>query len=179
VLPRRECPRCAAAQSLEARECTACGAPLPLPGLPVDQELQLLRRWLSFIALGSLVVGVVVWQHRGTTTGQVPGVAPEVLAAPYVVAATVLSLLWLVAPRFPLLVGVATLLLFWATWGATYLIDPHSGIGVGPSLWLRLIFLFVIVQAVIAGYHARKRQRETARSSRSSSPPSSSPPATG
>ena len=158
-LPAVECPRCAARLALDVRECPECGAAIGLAARSAQAivpEVRSLRRWLAVLAAGTLLIALIFWDHYSRPTWAVEGRSGLAMALPYLTASALLAVAFLLSSRFPLAASLATLVLYLASWGSTWVLDPSSGIAVGPAPWVRAAFLFVVLRAVHAGYSARQ-----------------------
>ncbi|HWM85332.1 MAG TPA: hypothetical protein VNO33_05825 [Kofleriaceae bacterium] len=158
MLPPKEfnttCLRCGAALALEHRYC-ACGADreleLAVAG-EINPAISVLQRWLAALAgieLVSLAVSYVYMRFLGA-----PGEFSSI-AVPGLIQAASLFLLCLVARFLPLGASLLALALFATHLGLALLADPLGVVSPGPILLLRLLFLFVVVGAVHAGWTAR------------------------
>lgn len=165
TLPAVECPRCAARLAVDVSECRECGAEISLArrsaGVTLP-EIRTLRRWLAVLAGGTLVIALIFWDHYSRPMWAIEGRSAATLAMPYLVASILLAVALALAGRFPLGASLATLVLYLASWGSTWVLDPGSGMAVGPAPWVRVLFLLVVLRAVFAGYHARRLQHAMA-----------------
>jgi hypothetical protein len=165
-LPAVECPRCAQLLSPHVSECHECGAEITLAmrsASAILPELRALRRWLAVLVIGTLLVALILWDHYSSPRWAVPGLSAAAMATPYLVASAVLAVAFALAGRFPLTASLTTLGLFLATWGSTHVLDPASGQTLELTLYVRVIFLLVVLRAVYAGYTARRLREEMAR----------------
>jgi hypothetical protein len=166
MLPDKElnttCLRCAAALAPEQRYCAGCGADRELE-LAVAGELypamMTLQRWLAALGVVKIVMAFAVYfsmRRLGAPPGE-SGVAA--LLVPALVQAGWMFLLCLVARFLPLGVSLIALALFVADVWPALVSDPVNVLAPGPFLLLRILFLFVLVGAVHAGWTARDLRR--------------------
>lgn len=159
MLPPKElnttCLRCGVGLAVEQRYCAACGADRELELAVAGQlhpALWTLQKWLGALGVIEVVSSLVgyVYLRLGAAAGDV-----STIVMPGLVQAGWLLLLCLVARYLPLVASVVALALFAGRLGSEVLAHPFDVLSPGPFLLLRILFLFVLVGAVHAGWRAR------------------------
>lgn len=168
MLPPKElnttCQRCGGAVQLEQRYCAGCGADRELELAVAGQlhpAISTLQRWLAALALIEIVSAGMDYFYL-----RMWGSPPSFLSviAPGFVQAGWLLLLCAVARVLPLGASLVAITLFVSRMAAAVTADPFEVLSPGPVLMLRIVFLFVLVGAVHAGWRARALRQQAGRS---------------